>query len=85
VVFEILSKTTATFGMTDRVWDYASVASVRQYVCIYQDRVRGFVWSRDAEVKLALTDGILAKTDRLNICVAGEPISVADVYEGTGL
>jgi Uma2 family endonuclease len=85
VVFEILSKTTASFDMTDKVWDYASVASVRQYFCLYQDRVRALVWSRDAEGKLALTDRILAKTDMLHVCVAGEPILVADVYEGTGL
>jgi Uma2 family endonuclease len=85
VVFEILSKTTASFDMTDKVWDYASVASVRQYVCLYQDRVRVLVWSRDAEGKLALTHRIVEKAEGLPICVADAPLSVADVYEGTAL
>ena len=85
VIFEILSKSTATFDITDKVWDYASVASVRQYVCLYQDRVRVLVWSRDAEGKLALTHRIVEKSEALQISVTNEPISVSDIYEGTGL
>ena len=41
--------------------------------------------SGDAEGKLALTHRILEEADRLHISVANEPISVADIYEGTGL
>ena len=84
VIFEILSRTTAFFDIADKVLDYASVATVKQYG-MYQDRVRVLVWSRDAEGKLALTHRIVEKTEALEVCVTDKPISVADIYEGTGL
>ncbi len=85
VVFEILSKTTATLDMTDKLWDYGSLASVRQHVCLHQDRVRVLVWTRDAEGKLALTHRNVDSTESLSVFGVSEPISIADIYEGTGL
>jgi len=85
VVFEILSKSTATFDIADKVWDYASVPSLQHYVCLHQDRVRVLVWTRDSEGKLALTHRLIDKADTLALSVADAALSIADVYEGTGL
>jgi Uma2 family endonuclease len=85
VVFEILSKTTATFDLTDKLWDYGSLASIRQYICLHQDRVRVLAWSRDAEGKLTLEERIVDRDENLAVHGVSEPLSVAEIYEGTGL
>jgi Uma2 family endonuclease len=85
VIFEILSKTTASFDLTDKLWDYGSVASIKQYVCLHQDRVRILVWTRDAEGRLTLTHRIVDAAESLVVHGSGEPLAVAEIYEGTGL
>jgi Uma2 family endonuclease len=85
VLFEILSKTTATLDVTDKLWDYGSRASIKQYVCLHQDRVRILVWTRNAEGKLTLSHRIVEATESLTIHGVGEPLALVDIYEGTGL
>jgi Uma2 family endonuclease len=85
VVFEVLSKSTASIDKDDKLWDYCSVPSIRQYICIYQDRLRVLDWRRNDEGRFALQNLILGPDDVLHVHGLGAPLTVAEIYEGTGL
>ncbi len=69
VVFEVLSKSTGWYDQTQKLRDYDSVPTVRQYVCVSQSEARVSVWLRDDNGRLAqkpdiLTGGLPLALDR---------------------
>ncbi|MBB3952524.1 Uma2 family endonuclease [Aureimonas jatrophae] len=85
VVFEVLSDSTGWFDQTRKLRDYDSVASIRQYVCVSQSEPRVLVWRRDGSGRL-VPDAILVK-GALQLDFEGlmADLSLADIYEETGL
>ena len=85
VIFEVLSKSTGWYDQTQKVKDYASVSSIRQYVCISQSEPRISVWLRDEEGRLAQQDDLVEPGAALSIVGFEEPMRLIEVYEETGL
>jgi Uma2 family endonuclease len=85
VVFEVLSKSTGWYDQTQKLRDYASVATIRQYVCISQSECRVSVWLRDVEGRLVQQGDLVELDAELAIVRLQQPLRVADIYEETGL
>jgi len=84
VVFEVLSKSTGWYDQTQKVKDYASVPTIRQYVCISQSEPRISVWLRDVEGRFVQQEDLVEIDGELAIAGLREPLRVADIYEETG-
>ena len=85
VIFEVLSKSTGWYDQTQKVKDYASVSTIRQYVCISQSEPRISVWLRDEDGRLVQLDDLVERDAALSIVGFQEPMRLVEIYEETGL
>lgn len=85
VIFEVLSKSTGWYDQTQKVRDYASIPTVRQYICVSQSESRVSIWLRDGEGRLVQQDDVLDGEFLLAIDGDRRSLRVTEIYEGTGL
>ncbi|MBE7186549.1 MAG: Uma2 family endonuclease [Methylobacterium mesophilicum] len=85
VVFEVLSKSTGWYDQTQKVRDYDSVPSIRQYVCVSQSEARVSIWLRDGENRLVQRDDVLEGGISLALDASSQAVRLTEIYEGTGL
>ena len=85
VIFEVLSKSTGWYDQTQKVRDYDSVATVRQYVCISQSEPRVSTWLRDGEDRLVQQADILEGEMSLAVEDHAVTLPLVSIYEGTGV
>jgi Uma2 family endonuclease len=82
VVFEVLSKSTASTDRVAKNAEYAATASIKRYVMLEQDRIAATVFSRDTGAwlgKLLQSDDVLAMPE------IGIELPLRDVYAGIDL
>lgn len=85
VIFEVLSKSTGWYDQTQKVRDYDSVPTVRQYICVSQSEMRASVWLRGGDGRLIQQPDILEGDLSLTLGDGSFVLSLAGIYEGTGL
>jgi Uma2 family endonuclease len=85
VVFEVLSKSTAWYDQTQKVRDYESVETIRQYVCISQSEARVTVWLRDRDGRFAQQPDIAGGELTVLASVAPIRLPLSGIYEDTGV
>jgi Uma2 family endonuclease len=82
VVYEVLSKSTASTDRVAKNAEYAATASIKRYVMLEQDRIAATVFSRDTGAWLGK---LLQRDDVLAMPEIGIELPLRDVYAGIDL
>ena len=83
VVFEVLSPSTAMIDTTQKNLEYRSVASIRRYVMLNQDRMAILLFAREAE---AWVGSVVAGADAtLDMPEIGVCLKLPELYEGVAM
>jgi Uma2 family endonuclease len=80
IVFEVLSRSTQTFDRGPKLDAYQQIASLKQYVLVWQDEIRVSVYGRDEGSWRYRTLQDLEA--RLDLAIGDATLSLAEIYEG---
>jgi Uma2 family endonuclease len=85
VIFEVLSPSTKSVDRREKLFSYRRIASLQEYVIVYQDRMLVELYRRNSDNRWGVVT--LTASDQLFLSVAGGEfiVSVSSLYEGLSI
>jgi Uma2 family endonuclease len=81
LIAEVLSPSTTTVDLGDKVVEYVRLPTLAAYIVLAQEEVKAWVWLR-ANGNFASPTVLSGRDAVLNVSVLGLTIKLSDVYEG---